>query len=171
MLASNKLIESLINVGRTLNNHRVEYLIVGGTAVAYYGYFRHSITMSGLPADRPDVDIWYNPSYSNYFNLLDALADLGQDIRRHKNEQSPNPRKSFFKYEFEYFTLDLLPQIKASLSFSTAFSRKEIVELDGAAIPFIDFEDLITDKEAAARPKDLTDIQHLRDVSNQAPNA
>ena len=170
MLASNKLIESLINVGRTLNNCHVDYLIVGGTAVAYYGYFRHSITMAGVPADRPDVDIWYNPSYSNYFKLLDALADLGQDIRKHKNEQSPNPRKSFFKYEFEYFTLDLLPEIKAALSFGAAFSRKEVIELDGVAIPFIDFEDLIADKEAAARPKDFLDIQHLRDVSNQSPD-
>lgn len=97
MLARNKLIESLIDVGRTLNNRHVDYLIVGGTAVAYYGYFRHSISMAGVPADRPDVDIWYNPSYSNYFKLLDALADLGQDIRKYKNEQSPNPRKSFFK--------------------------------------------------------------------------
>jgi predicted nucleotidyltransferase len=170
MLASNKLIESLINVGRTLNNHHVDYLIVGGTAVAYYGYFRHSITMAGVPADRPDVDIWYNSSYSNYFKLLDALADLGQDIRKYKNEQSPNPRKSFFKYEFEYFTLDLLPEIKAALSFGVAFSRKEIIELDGVAIPFIDFEDLIADKEAAARPKDFLDIQHLRNASNQKPD-
>jgi hypothetical protein len=123
--------------------------------------------MAGVPADRPDVDIWYNPTYSNYFKLLDALADLGQDIRKHKNEQSPNPRKSFFKYEFEYFTLDLLPEIKAALSFGAAFSRKEIIKLDSVAIPFIDFEDLIADKEAAARPKDFLDIQHLRDASNQ----
>ena len=86
MLASNKLIESIIGVGRALNNRQVEYLIVGGTAVAYYGYFRHSITMAGVPADRPDVDIWYNPSYANYFNLLDALADLGQDMAKHKRE-------------------------------------------------------------------------------------
>ena len=126
--------------------------------------------MAGVPADRPDVDIWYNPSYANYFKLLEALADLGQDIRKYKNEQSPNPRKSFFKHEFEYFSLDLLPEIKASLRFGTAFSRKEIMELDGAAIPFIDFEDLIADKEAAARPKDFLDIQHLRDVTNQPPD-
>ena len=169
MLASNKLIESIIGVGRALNNRQVEYLIVGGTAVAYYGYFRHSITMAGVPADRPDVDIWYNPSYSNYFNLLNALADLGQDMAKHKREQSPNPRKSFFKYEFEYFTLDLLPEIKASMDFGPAFSRKEIIELNGVAIPFIDFEDLIADKQATARPKDLLDIQHLRDISNQSP--
>ena len=122
MLASNKLIESIIDVGRTLNNRQVEYIIVGGTAVAYYGYFRHSVTMAGVPTDRPDVDIWYNPSYSNYFKLLDALADLGQNMSRYKREQSPNPRKSFFKYEFEHFTLDLLPEIKAVLGFGVAFS-------------------------------------------------
>jgi predicted nucleotidyltransferase len=162
MLASNKLIESIVNVSQILNNRHVDYLIVGGTAVAYYGYFRHSITMAGVPVDRPDLDIWYSPTYSNYFKLLEALADLGQDISKYKNEQSPNPRKSFFRYEFEHFTLDLLPAIKADLRFGPAFSRREIIELGGASIPFIDFEDLIADKEAAARPKDLTDIEHLR---------
>ena len=162
MLASNNLIDSIISVGQALNNQHVDYLIVGGTAVAFYGYFRHSIDMAGLPADRPDVDIWYNPTYSNYFKLLDALTDLGQDIVKYKNEQSPDPRKSFFKYEFDNFTLDLLPEIKASLRFGPAFSRREVIELGGIALPFIYFEDLIADKESSARPKDLIDIAHLR---------
>lgn len=162
MLANNKLIESIVNVSQTLNKHGVSYLIVGGTAVAYYGYFRHSITIAGIPADRPDIDIWYNPTYSNYFKLLEALANLGQDVSKYKNEKSPNPQKSFFKYEFEYFTLDLLPSIKANLRFGLAFSRKETIELSGVPIPFIDFEDLIADKKLTARPKDLTDIEELR---------
>ena len=162
MLANNKLIESIINVCQTLNNRRIDYLLVGGTAVAYYGYFRHSITIAGLQADRPDLDIWYNPSYANYFKLLDALADLGQDITKYKREQSPDPRRSFFKYEFDYFTLDLLPEIKAPLQFGPAFARREVIELGGVAVPFIHFEDLITDKEVSARPKDVIDIEQLR---------
>lgn len=167
MLANNQLLASIMRVCQVLNQYAVDYLIVGGSAVAYYGYFRHSITMAGVPADRPDVDIWYNPTYTNYFKLLDALVTLGQDVTRYKNEQVPNPKKSFFRYEFDLFTLDLLPTIKSAINFNPAFSRRETIELAGVAIPFIDFEDLIADKEATARPKDLDDIDHLRQAQNE----
>ena len=117
MLANNQLLASIVRVCQVLNPHAVDYLVVGGSAVAYYGYFRHSITMAGLPADRPDVDIWYSPTYVNYFKLLDALVALGQDVAKYKNEQAPNPKKSFFRYEFDLFTLDLLPTIKSAINF------------------------------------------------------
>lgn len=162
LLANSQLLQSIARVCEALNKYEIDYLIVGGSAVAYYGYFRHSITMAGTPADRPDVDIWYNPVYANYFRLLDALVALGQDVAIHKNEQSPDPRKSFFRYEFDHFTLDLLPAIKSAINFGPAFARREVIELGGVAIPFIDFEDLIADKAATGRPKDFNDIEHLR---------
>jgi len=123
MLVNNQLLKSIVSVCQVLNKHNTDYLVVGGSAVAYYGYFRHSITIAGVPADRPDVDIWYNPTYTNYFKLLDTLVALGQDIAKHRNEKAPNPKKSFFRYEFDLFTLDLLPSIKSAISFGPAFAR------------------------------------------------
>ena len=82
-------------------------MVVGGAAVALHGYFRHSINLAGMVAGKPDLDFWYNPTYGNYFKLLDALDYLGQDITRYRKEKLPNPKKNF-KYEFENFTLDLL---------------------------------------------------------------
>lgn len=166
MLVHNQLLKSIVGVCQVLNKHNVDYLVVGGSAVAYYGYFRHSITTAGVPADRPDVDIWYNPTYTNYFKLLDALATLGQDTAKHRNEKAPNPKKSFFKYEFDLFTLDLLPSIKSAINFGAASARREIIEIEGITILFIAFEDLIADKEATARPKDLNDIENLRGDSD-----
>ena len=162
LLANSQLLESIVAVCQVLNNHTVDYLVVGGSAVAYYGYFRHSITMAGIPADRPDVDVWYSPTYANYFKLLDALVALGQDVAKYKSEQTPDPKKSFFRYEFDHFTLDLLPSIKSAITFGPASARREIIDLGGVAIPFLDFEDLIADKQATARPKDFNDIEHLR---------
>lgn len=167
MLANNQLLASIVRVCQVLNQHTVEYLVVGGSAVAYYGYFRYSITMAGMPADRPDVDIWYNPTYANYFKLLDALVALGQDVTTYRNEQAPNPKKSFFRYEFDLFTLDLLPTIKSAINFGPAFFRREVVDVGGVAISFIDFEDLIADKKATARPKDLNDIDQLRQAQGE----
>ena len=136
-------------------------MIVGGTAVALHGYYRPSLTLAGEIAEKPDLDFWYNPTLDNYFKLLDALQDLGQDVKGFKEEHAPSPKRSFFRYKFEKFTLDFLPELKASLRFRPCFNRKETVTLNDIEIPFISFEDLIADKKANARSKDITDIEQL----------
>ena len=155
------LTDSILTVCRTLHKFSVEYIIVGGTAVALHGYYRHSINVAGEIAEKPDLDFWYNPTYDNYFRLLNALEELGQDVTQFKDEQTPNPKKSFFRYEFEKFTLDFLPELKAPLRFRQSFNKKEIVNLKDIEIPFISYEDLISDKKANARSKDITDIEKL----------
>lgn len=157
----NSLTDSILSVCRTLNKFSVEYIIVGGTAVALHGYYRHSMSAAGEIAKKPDLDFWYNPTYNNYFKLLNALEDLGRDVTKFKEEKAPNPKKSFFRYEFEKFTLDFLPELKASLRFGSSFSRKEIVTLNDTKISFINYEDLILDKKANARPRDITDVEQL----------
>jgi len=158
----NNLAGSILNVCRVLNKNSVQYIIVGGTAVALHGYFRHSIDIAGVITDKPDLDFWYNPTYGNYFKLLKALEELGQDITEFKEEQVPNPKKSFFRYEFEQFSLDFLPELKALLKFELSFEKREIVTLDEIDIPFISYDDLIADKETNARPKDIIDIEQLK---------
>jgi hypothetical protein len=91
----NDLAERILSVYRVLNRHSVEYLIVGGTAVALHGYFRHSLNLASIITDKPDLDFWYNPTYENYFKLLNALEELEQDVTEFKEEESPNPKKSF----------------------------------------------------------------------------
>ncbi|MBD2722123.1 hypothetical protein [Hymenobacter armeniacus] len=157
-----KLISSLLTVCRVLNKHGVDYLVVGGIAVALHGYFRRSIASDGVVADKVDLDIWYNPTYSNYFKVLKALEELGQDVKKHKEAQTPNPKKSFFRYVFEDFTLDLLPELKAPLRFGVSFANRENAALAEVNVPFIGFDDLLTDKAANARPKDLADIAQLK---------
>ncbi len=107
------LTNSILSVCRSLNKFSVEYIIVGGTAVALNGYYRYSMNVAGEITTKPDLDFWYNPNYDNYFKLLNALEDLGQDVTQFKEEQTPDPKKSFFRYEFENFTLDFLPELKA----------------------------------------------------------
>lgn len=71
----------ITQVCQILNKNEVQYLIVGGTAVAFHGYFRWSQNSDGTQSDKFDLDIWYNPTYDNYFKLLRALAELGQDVK------------------------------------------------------------------------------------------
>lgn len=61
----------------------------------------------------------------------------------------------------ERFTLDFLPKLKGLLKFRSSFNKKEIVNFSGTDILVISFDDLIKDKEADARQKDLIVIKQL----------
>ncbi|WP_165822029.1 hypothetical protein [Hymenobacter edaphi] len=104
-----------------LHKHAVEYLIVGGAAVAIYGHYRMSMLPSGEMSNKYDFDFWYNPSYANYYRLLEALEEFGINVDSYRNELSPNPKKSFFKHSFEDFTVDFLPKILGLGRFNDAF--------------------------------------------------
>lgn len=88
-----------------------------------------------------------------------------------REEVTPNPKKSVFRYEFDDFTLDILPSIVAPLKFWEAYARRKVVERDGIEIPFIGLEDLILDKQVLGRKKDLDDIENLRRTNPPAPGA
>jgi predicted nucleotidyltransferase len=152
----------ILDVCKALNEQRVQYLIVGGTAVAFHGYFRWSYNSAGKPADKFDLDIWYNPTYPNYFKLLNALEQLGQDVTEFRGEQSPDPIKSYFRYDLEKFTLDFLPKLKGLSKFIKSFEKREIVNIKGVDILILNFDDLIADKAENSRPKDLLDIKELK---------
>ncbi|GLU50694.1 hypothetical protein [Dyadobacter frigoris] len=154
--------DSLVKILFTLNEFEVKHMVVGGTAVGYYGYIRLSTAKNGEHIDEPDLDIWYNPTYDNYFRLLNALEVLKIDVTKLKAEQSPDPQNTFLRYTLDDCTLDLLPNIKAPIKFKEAYLRRHSVGYDGFELSFIGIEDLIADKEATGRPKDLTDIDHLK---------
>ena len=162
-----KLIDSILEVCHVLNENDVHYLIVGGTAVAFHGYFRWSQNSSGQPAEKFDLDIWYNPTYDNYFNLLNSLAQLKQDVSEFQEEKSPNPLKSYFRFDFDNFTLDFLPKLKSVAKFRDSYKNKEVVTLKNIDIPFIGFDELLQDKAANSRPKDLLDIKQLKSLRNK----
>lgn len=155
--------DSLPRIITSLNDHKVGYMIVGGFAVSYYGYVRVSMARNtNLPADKADLDLWYNPTYENYFNLLNALGAIPLDVKRLKAEQEPNPKKSFLKFDLADCTLDLNPAIRAPIRFRDAYHRRTSFKRKETEISFIGLEDLIEDKEMMGRPKDIIDILELR---------
>lgn len=162
-----KLVDSILQVCDILNKNNVHYLIVGGTAVAFHGYFRWSQNSLGQAAEKFDLDIWYNPTYDNYFNLLNALSVLKQDVSEFLEEKSPNPLKSYFRFDLDNFTLDFLPKLKSVAKFKDSYKNKEIVTLKNVEIPFIGFDELLQDKAANSRPKDLLDIKKLKSLKSK----
>ncbi len=161
------LTDEILQVCQILNKNGVQYLIVGGTAVAFHGYFRCSQDSTGDTTEKFDLDIWYNPTLDNYFKLLNGLAELGQDVKEFFDEQSPNPLKSYFKFDLNKFTLDFLPKLKGITKFKQAYEKKEITTIKGIDMQFIGLDDLLQDKAANSRPKDLTDIKQLKSIKKK----
>ncbi|RYD58969.1 MAG: hypothetical protein EOP56_01700 [Sphingobacteriales bacterium] len=76
-----KLRNSLLTICKLLEKHSVQYMLIGGTAVALNGYYRHSVDSDGELTDKPDIDIWYNPTYDNYFNFLNVIEEMGRALQ------------------------------------------------------------------------------------------
>jgi hypothetical protein len=48
-----------------------------------------------------------------------------------------------------------------------SFEKREIVNLFETDIPFISYEDLVEDKKANSRPKDISDIEQLKNIRKE----
>ena len=75
----------LITVCGILNSHHVDYLVVGGAAVSYYGFNRPSGIGQYNSTLKADLDFWYNPTIGNYQKLIKALDELNVDTSELKN--------------------------------------------------------------------------------------
>jgi predicted nucleotidyltransferase len=158
--------EILKYVCEIFNKHKVKYIIIGGMAVAYHGHSRSTMLPNGQESDKFDIDILYQPTLTNNFNLIKSLKELGFDI--HGSGSSSFP---VYSKDFDEFGLDFLPYLpglentelsKKRELFSLYYNKRDISIYDGVKIPFISLDDLIEIKKFSSRPKDLEDIEELK---------
>ncbi len=140
----------------TLARHHVRFLLVGGEAVIYHGYPR----LTG------DVDLWYDQTPDNVAELFAALREFwggavpGVDAERELLE--PNVVVQFGRPPHR---VDLLGAIDG-VTFEDAWSHRvdqalELTNGNRAPLPVIGLADLLTNKRASGRHKDLDDVEHL----------
>lgn len=132
-----------------LNSHGVEYLIVGGHAVAFHGYPRLTV----------DLDFFVRPSSDNAKKLLGALDDFGFGGIGLDASDLTAPGK-IIQLGREPNRIDLLTGI-SGVAFDEAWADRIAGALDGLPVPFIGRESLLKNKRASARPKDLADVAQL----------
>ncbi|NOQ27916.1 MAG: hypothetical protein GQ564_21345 [Bacteroidales bacterium] len=164
-MLNDDLKNQILLICKILAKNSVEYLIVGGTALAFHGHYRMTMLSSGELSDKHDFDFWYRPSYENYYNLLRALRELGIDTTKFDEESTPNPKKSFFRHEFEDFKIDFLPEILGLEQFNTSYMNCDESEIEGVEISILSYSDLVKSKEATARKKDFDDLTELKKLN------
>ena len=131
------------------NSAKVDYLIVGGHAVAFHGYPR----LTG------DFDFWIRPTIENAGRVALVLSsfgfpDLGSDpsifIQPEQIIQLGRPPNR----------IDILTSV-SGLDFEPAWVDRVAGHLDSLPVFFLDKEALLKNKRATGRLKDLADVDEL----------
>lgn len=159
-MISNEIRNVLQKVCAALNDNKVDCILIGGSAVAFYGYQRPSGGLQGNLDLKYDVDFWYKPSIANYYNLLKALKRLNVDTSK-LEELVFDPKKTFLRIPHDSFRTEFLPQVKGLDSFDKSKASAKVIQLDGNEIHIIAYEDLIRNKKAVDREIDRSDIEQL----------
>lgn len=142
--------KALAQVCRALNEHHVAYLTIGGLAVAAHGYVKSTA----------DFDFWYEPTISNYTNILSALKSLEVDVSR-LDDHVFDPEKTYLRIPFEGIPIEFLPKMVGLDSFREAKGRAEIIKVLDTGIPVMSRDDLILNKSRLGRTRDLLDVEEL----------
>lgn len=132
-----------------LNAHEVEYLLIGGYAVGYYGYPRATV----------DMDIWVAINPQNAQQVVTTLKSFGFDL--------PELNENLFLQEDQVIRMGVPPmrlEILTSISgveFEACYAERVVDEIDGVAVNLISLAHLKQNKLASGRYKDLNDLENL----------
>jgi predicted nucleotidyltransferase len=135
---------------KLLNKHQVDYMVVGGYALAFHGKPRHT----------GDLDIWINSSEDNAEKLVIAIKEFGLS--------SLGLTKSDFMQEgfvtqigYPPLRIDILNSIDG-VKFEEAYPNKLILDIDGIDVKYIGLNDFIKNKTSSGRSQDKADLKEIK---------
>lgn len=132
-----------------LNQNEVDYLLVGGYAVIIHSYTRST----------GDLDLWVYKSKENYLKLSKTYKDFGALIFS---------EVEFLASDFDVWSIGIEPSKIEILThvdgliFEESLKKCSWFELINFEVPYINFDDLIKNKIASGRYKDLADVEQLK---------
>jgi hypothetical protein len=133
-----------------LNSREIEYLVIGGYAVGYHGY----------PRATGDMDIWIAMTEKNASEMVHALKEFGFDLPELKKELFLKKNK-VIRMGIPPMRLEVLTSIDG-VQFEDCFKNRLIADFGTFKVNFISKDDLLANKRASGRPKDLADVDNLQ---------
>jgi predicted nucleotidyltransferase len=131
---------------------KVEFLVIGGYAVAHYDRPRYT----------KDIDLWIGPDPENIARASRALNAFGAPA--HIVSALQNARDDEIVWlGSPPLRMDFLRQIEG-VCFEDAWARRVMVTWAGLEVPLISLDDLIASKRAAGRERDVLDVKNLERV-------
>jgi predicted nucleotidyltransferase len=133
-----------------LNSEKIEYLIVGGYAVGFHGY----------PRPTGDLDVWVDAKPDCAARLVKILARFGFAGAGATAELFLTPGR-VVRMGVPPVRIEIINKI-SGLDFPASYAHRVEAVLDGIPVLLISREDLVANKLAAGRDKDLNDLKHLK---------
>ncbi|MBZ9628756.1 hypothetical protein LB450_11640 [Psychroflexus sp. CAK1W] len=146
--------ENIDNFIKLANKFEVRMIMIGGGAVNFHGYQRHSA----------DVDFWIDVTEDNMYKLKNVFNEMGYEIEQFPKEVIDKTQNISVKFSPYDLDLELITRFSIGKSFDEAYSESIVTKTKGESLlkwNVISYEDLITSKIKSGRPKDLLDIQQL----------
>ncbi len=141
--------EDYREVLHALSEEKVKFLIVGAYAMAAHGYVRATM----------DLDIWVGLSRENADAILLALSRLGADVEGIKPEDLM-VSDTVFRIGMPPRQIDIITSL-SGVGFPKAYNSSIKVEVDGVEIRVLSIPDLIRNKRATGRRRDVIDAEEL----------
>ncbi|MGF1636402.1 MAG: nucleotidyl transferase AbiEii/AbiGii toxin family protein, partial [Cyclobacteriaceae bacterium] len=132
-------------------------IMVGGGAVNFHGYQRHSA----------DVDFWIDTRIENLNNLRSVFWEMGYDLSDFPKDVKAQNQNISIKFSPLDLDIELITRFNIGKSFEEVYSQSIVAEVNKPPLlrwRVLNLQDLITSKIKAARPKDLLDIQQLKEI-------
>jgi hypothetical protein len=135
---------------KALNDHKVEYVIVGGMAVILHGYVRGT----------GDMDVWVDKTKDNYGKLVKAFAQFGMPVFDMTEDAFLGNEFDVWGIGVQPVKIEIMTGVKG-LDFEETFRQSQFYNEDDLQIRFISLDHLLQAKKAAGRFRDLDDIDQL----------
>ena len=140
----------------SLNAHGVEYLIVGGFAVAYHGH----------PRTTGDIDLFIRSTPENADRVCATLAAFGFASLGITPADLLKPNW-VVQMGIPPNRIDIITSVDGVV-FEDAWHSRRTGNLDEVPATFIGREDLLKNKRASARGQDLADVEALSRLGEDA---
>ena len=142
---------------KELTKAKVEFILIGGYAVIYYGYKRTT----------GDMDLWLKPTNENKMKLLPVLKKLKFNISDINHIETLDFTKHLtFHFWEEPERVDCLTMI-SGVKYDKADKEKVLAEFEGLTIPVIHYKHLIISKITSERLKDKADVEELQKINKK----
>ena len=138
---------------KSLNEHEVDYVIIGATAFPIHGYSRATL----------DIDILIKPTEENAKNTLLALKNFGYDMDEVSVSDILSKKILIRQYILE---TDIHPFVKG-VAVEEIWKNKVPGKIGEVSCYFASLDDLIRMKEAAGRGKDKEDLKFLKKIKEK----
>jgi hypothetical protein len=137
---------------QALTDEKVRFLLVGAYALAAHGYPRATM----------DIDIWVRQSPENANAVLRALKRFGTPLQN-LAVQDLQRDGTVFQIGVAPRRIDIITAA-SGLRFEEAWARSLAVDLEGIEIHILSLTDLICNKRASGRTKDIADAEALEEI-------